>query len=132
MQNEVDLDFDPIVCLVTSIQHDNLLNEIQIVSGDFNRGEKPVLVEGKVERFLGINFKHSERLITGTDDAAGTSRAVPMWAKSGMHLGIWEDIKNSVSQRHDIQGEPFQLYSLGTFGATRVEEKKVIRVWSRE
>jgi hypothetical protein len=56
---------------------------------------------------------------------------VPVYAKSGLHLGIWNEIQNSISQREDIRGRPFQLYSLGTFGATRIEEKKVVRVWCR-
>lgn len=132
MANEVDIDSDPLVCVVTATQHDNLLGDIQVVSGDFGWKDAPVLKEGKLERFLGINFKHCERLTTGTDDAAGTSRAVPIYAKSGMYLGSWEEIKNSITQRHDLRGEPFQVYSLGTFGATRLEEKKITRVWCRE
>lgn len=129
MSYEVDLDADQIFCAVTSTEHDKLLNEIQIISREFN--ETPVLVQGKVQSFLGINFIHCERLTTGTDDAAGTSRAVPIWAKSGMHVGKWSDISASVSVRNDLQGEPFQAYVKGTFGATRLEEKKIIKVWCR-
>lgn len=132
MASEVDIDNDPLICVVTATQHDNLLNEVQIVSGDFGWKDAPVLKEGKLERFLGINFKHCERLTTGTDDAAGTSRQVPLYAKSGMHLGIWNDIQNSVDQRNDLQGKPWQLYSIGTFGGTRLEEAKVRRIWCRE
>lgn len=132
MANEVDVESDPLVCVVTATQHDNLLNEVQVVSADFGWKDAPVLKEGKLERFLGINFKHCERITTGTDDAAGTSRQVPLYAKSGMHLGIWNDIQNSIDQRKDLQGLPYQLYSMGTFGATRLEEKKIVRVWCRE
>lgn len=132
MSYEVDLDMDPIYCAVTSNEHDDLLGEAQVIDTDYN--DKPVLVDGKITRFLGINFIHCERLTaitTGTDDAAGTSLGVPVWAKSGMYLGMWEDIRTSVSQRHDLQGEPFQAYAYGTFGATRVEEKKIVKIWCR-
>lgn len=132
MANEVDIDHDPLICVVTAIQHDNLLADTQVISGDFGWKDAPVLKEGRLERFLGINFKHCERLTTGTDDLAGTSRAVPIYAKSGMYLGVWNDIQNSVDQRNDLQGKPWQLYSIGTFGGTRLEEKKVVRVWCRE
>lgn len=132
MAAEVDIDSDMLCCPVTAAQHDNLLNEVQVVSADFGWKDAPVLKEGKLERFLGINFKHCERLTTGTDDATGTSRQIPLYAKSGMHLGVWNDIQNSVSIREDIQGRPFQLYSMGTFGATRIEKKKVVRIWARE
>jgi hypothetical protein len=132
MANEVDLDSDPLMCPVTATQHDNLLNEVQVVSGDFGWKDAPVLLDGKLDRFLGINFKHCERLTTGTDDAAGTSRAIPLYAKSGMHLAIWGDIQNDIRQRGDLQGLPYQLYSMGTFGATRLEERKIVRIWCRE
>lgn len=129
--NEVDFEHDEIITVVKSTQHDNLLNEVQIISSDFNGGDRPVLKDGRVERFLGINIKQCERLQTGTDDAAGTSTMVPVYAKSGMHLGKWQDVQNSVDQRNDLQGKPWQIYSLMTIGATRLEEKKVIRVWCR-
>lgn len=129
MANEVDLDADPLTCIITSAEHDSLLNEIQVVSTDFN--EKPVLVEGKVTRFLGINFITCERLTTGTDDQSGTSRQVPLYARSGMYLGMWNDISTDVSRRNDLQGLPWQAYAYGTFGATRLEEKKVVRIWCR-
>lgn len=130
MANEVDLDNDPLFCVITAAQHDALLNEIQIISRDYN--ETPVLVNGKVQNFLGINFIHCERLLTGTDDQAGTSRRVPVFAKSGMHMGMWNDLTTDIDQRKDLQGIPWQAYVYGTFGATRLEEKKVVRVWARE
>lgn len=118
-----DLDEDEeLFCAINSIQHDNLLNEIQVISTDFN--EKPVLVEGKVTRFLGINFIHTERLpVNGS-----SQRRCPLWAKSGMHLGIWNDIKNDISIRKDLEGLPYQLYTEMTLGATRLEEKKVVEL----
>lgn len=120
-----DLDEDEeIFCAINSIQHDNLLNEVQIISSDFNGGDKPVLKDGKVERFLGINFIHLERLqLNGSNQ-----RRCPLWAKSGMHLGIWNDIKNDITQRKDLEGLPYQLYTEMTLGATRLEEKKVVEI----
>ena len=131
MASEVDIENDPIYCAVKATQHDNLLGEVQVVSADFGWKDMPVLKEGRLERFLGINFKHCERLTTATDDQSGTSTQVPMWAKSGMHLGIWNEIQNSVGQREDLRGKPWQIYTTGTFGATRLEEAKIRRVWCR-
>lgn len=129
MANEVDLENDPVYCVVKAKQHDNLLAEAQVISLDFN--EKPVLVTGMVTQFLGINIIRCERLTSGTDDLAGTSDAIPIFAKSGMHLGIWGDLSASISQRNDLRGEPWQAYVKGTFGATRLEEKKIVKVWCR-
>lgn len=132
MANEVDLDNDSIYCGITAKEADDLLNEIQIISSDFNGASAPVLTDGKVTRFLGINFIHCERLAVsslGTDDQSGSSTAIPMWAKSGMHLGIWNDMETDISQRKDIQGLPWQAYAKMTIGATRIEEKKTVKIW---
>jgi len=129
MANEVDLGSDQIFAVVKAKQHDNLLAEAQVISMDFN--DKPVLVDGMITRFLGINLIHSERITSGTDDASGTSDAIPVFAKSGMYLGTWNDISTDISQRKDLQGLPWQAYAYGTFGATRLEEKKVVKVWCR-
>lgn len=130
MQNEVDLDSDPLYCAITAKQHDDLLAEVQVIDADYNGG-KPVMEEGRIARFLGINFIHTELLNTGTDDASGTSTLVPIWAKSGMYLGMWNDLNADVSQRKDIQGLPWQAYAKGTFGGARLDEKRVIEVFCR-
>lgn len=126
MANEVDMEGDEIICVVTSKQHQDLLALSQIQSSDFNNTK--VLVDGKVTRFLGITFIHSELL--GTN--ASSERQVPMYAKSGMHLGIWNDIENNISKRNDLVGEPWQLYTKLSIGATRIEEKKVIQIACKE
>lgn len=122
MAAEVDLDMDPLCCVVTAQQHDNLLAEAQVISTDFN--DRPVLVDGKLSRFLGINFIHCERLNVDGDNY----RRVPVFAKSGMHLGLWNDITTDISQRKDLAGLPFQSYVYMTAGATRLEEEKVVEI----
>lgn len=119
-----------VFCVAGAKQLDNLLAEVQVVSSDFNGGS-PVLREGRIERFLGIEFIHSERLGTGTDDASGTSTPCYIWQKEGMHVGLWNDISTDVAQRKDLQGLPWQAYVYMTAGATRLEEKRVVKAWAR-
>jgi hypothetical protein len=115
---------EQLFCAITAAQNDDLLNEYQVVSKEFNAGDAP-LVEGNViKRFLGFNFIHTEELAVN----GSSQRRVPAWAKSGMHLGVWNDIKTDISVRKDIEGLPTQLYVEGTFGATRTEEKKVVEI----
>lgn len=129
MSNYVDLDQDAIYMAINGVNHDSLLAEVQVISTEFN--DKPVMVEGKITRFLGIDFIHTELVSTGTDDQAGTSTSLPCWAKSGAYAGIWMDMVTDVSQRKDLQSLPYQAYVMGTFGGTRLEEKKVVQVWAR-
>ncbi len=119
-----------IYCAINAANHDTLLSEIQVISTDFNT--RPVLGEdGMVQTFMGINFVHTELLTTGTDDQSGTSTQTPMWLKSGAYLGIWGDVSTDIAQRKDLQGLPYQAYVYGTFGGTRLEEKKVVQIWTR-
>jgi len=129
MANEVDLDSDPIYCAIDADEHNNLLNEVQIVNTDYN--DRPVLVDGRIRSFLGINFLHYEAVTTATDDQSGTSKQIPMWAKSGMHLGMWNGVETNITQREDLSGRPWQAYLAMTLGATRLEEDKIVRVWAR-
>lgn len=122
MAAEVDIDNDPLIMPVTSVQHDNLLAEIQVVSLDFN--EKPVMVEGKITRFLGFQLVHTEKLTVN----GSSYRRIPAYAKSGMHLAMWNDVTSDVSIRRDLAGLPVQVYAYGTFGATRSEEKKFVEI----
>jgi len=122
MANEVDVDNDPMYCIVTSKQLDNLLAEAQVTSRDFN--DRLVLTDGKIASFLGINFIQCERVPTN----GSSQHRCPVYVKSGMYMGMWDDIKTSISQRNDLQGEPWQVYATGTFGATRIEEKRIVEI----
>lgn len=119
---QVDMESDPITVVVTAKQEDNLLAEAQVISLDFN--DRPVLVDGRLTRYLGMTIVHCERL-----DVDGSSyRRIPVYAKSGMHLGLWNDITTDVSQRKDLAGLPWQSYVYMTVGATRLEEEKVVEI----
>lgn len=125
LANEVDMDMDPIYCLITATQHDNLLAETQVTSLDFN--ERPVLADGKITRFMGINFVDIQRL--GVDSSS--YRRVPIFAKSGVTLGIWNDINTSIEKRAD-KNDAMQVLVKGMFNATRTDEKKVVEVLCSE
>jgi hypothetical protein len=122
MANQVDLESDPITVVVTARQHDDLMAEAQVISMDYT--DRPVLMDGKVTRFLGMDFIVCERL--GVDGSS--YRRVPVFAKSGMYLGIWDDVKTDISQRKDLQSMPWQAYVTMTAGATRLEENKIVEI----
>lgn len=125
MAAEVDIDAEQLFVGITASQHDNMLNEAQAVSLDYN--SKPVLVDGRITAFMGFNFIHSERVPGGASYAGSLSTGgqtfVPFWAKSGVALGLWNDIGASVDRRPDKRNS-MQVYVTGTFGATRLEEKR--------
>jgi len=127
MANHVDLDMETPILPITAADHDALLGEIQVVSRDFNGGA-PVLQNGRISEFMGFRFVHCELVETV---CAGTNEVtIPVWVPSGMYLGMWNDFTANVSQRNDLQGEPWQLYTKMTVGATRLEENRVYAIES--
>ena len=127
----VDLESESIYCAITASDHDALLNEIQVASLDFN--SQPVMVDGQVRRFLGINFIPVEFSDTTSYPQAsaalvsGGVRSVPVWVPSGMQLGMWNDVTVKVAERPDKR-HSVQTYISTTVGATRIEEKRVVQI----
>jgi hypothetical protein len=119
--NHVDLEAESPFLVIGSKQESDLLNQVQVVSTEFN--DKPVLVDGKVTRFLGFDIVVSERL-TVTSNV----RQVIAGVASGMYLGMWKDQTNRVSIRNDLSGEPYDLYTSTSYGATRLEQGRVVQV----
>jgi len=99
----------------------DLLNQVQVVSTEFN--DRPVLTDGVVSRFLGFDIKYSERL-TSTSNV----RQNMAYVKSGLYLGIWKDTQNDVSQLKHLSGLPWQIYTMMSSGATRLEPGRLLQV----
>jgi hypothetical protein len=105
---------------ISSYEHDALLKEMQVVNKDY--GNSAVLVDGKVKRFMGVDFIITERLTI-----ASGNRLIPLWLKSGMHLGMWDEVRAEIGPRAD-KGYATQVYLAMTLGATRTQLGKQIRI----
>jgi hypothetical protein len=140
LEADLDIDNDQLFAVISAKQHDDLLNEAQAVSLDYNN--RPVLVDGKITSFMGFNFIHSERIpgAANYNNLAGLSSSdtdgqyvansrwiVPVFAKSGVALGMWNDIQASVDRRADKRNS-YQVYVTGTFGGARLEEKRCVLI----
>lgn len=125
LSNEVDVDMDPLYIAVTAKQLDDLLGTTEVTSSDYNTVK--ALVQGQVDTFLGFKFIHTELL--GVN--ANSYRRVIAWAKSGLHLGMWNDVNAKISERSD-KSYATQVYVKGTFGSTRTEEGKVVEILCSE
>ncbi len=127
MVAEVDLDNDVATVIISPTQHAELLNQVEVISTDFNL--KPILdQDGRVRHFMGFNIVISNRL----DSSGSTNRHVIAFVKSGMYLGIWEELVHNVTVRDDLSSQPWQLFSKNTAGATRLEQGKVLRILCAE
>jgi hypothetical protein len=122
---------DPMYCAVTTLDHDSMLAETQIINSDYSGNvDRPALVDGIVQRFLGINFvivEFTDTVYSASTTMGQATRLVPLWVKSGLHLGLWNDTETKIDQRPD-KNYSYQWYVRCTVGATRLQEKKMVQI----
>ena len=126
LDNDVDIDMEEIYIAVSPKQHDDLLALTTVVSTDFN--DRPVLVDGRVRKFLNMNIIISTRLPTD----ANSYRRNPVWVPSGMGCGVWKEINGVIRKRPDLQGEPDYAEASMMKNFTRLEEAKCVEIKSSE
>ena len=99
----------------------NLLATTETTSADYNTVK--ALVEGRINHFMGFDFIRTQRLLTDSN----SYRRVMAWNKSGIRLGIGQDIRARVTERSDKRFSMYAYYCM-TIGATRMEEEKVVEI----
>lgn len=122
-QNSVDPSITRYI-VVSPEQIEDLLNTTSVTSSDFNTVK--ALATGTVDSFVGFKFIVSNRL---KDD--GTSRECYAWAEDGMKLAIGKEPTAQITQRAD-KSYATQVYYCASFGATRMEEAKVVQILCNE
>jgi hypothetical protein len=109
---------------ISADQETALLNETEITSGDFNT--QRVLVNGRLDTWYGFKFIRTELL-----PLISTVRTCFAWCKSGMKLGIGASDLTRVEQRAD-KGYSTQAYAKRHYGAVRMNEKAVVRIFCQQ
>lgn len=139
--NEVDKSIKRYVAMGSS-QLEALLGQTEVTSSDYNSIK--ALVMGDVDTFMGFKFVFSERLPrsstnitynkdsgvvgsgTGTITAANSRRCFA-WAEDGLLLATAEELFTSIDilpSKHFLS----QIYASQNYGATRMEEEKVVEI----
>lgn len=114
--------------VIGSNQHADLRNQALVTSSDFNQNGG-VLVNGLVTRFMGFDIIVSERLPTITDKGSDTNqRGCLAFVKSGIYLGFWLDTKTEVFRDFTKSGNPWDINTMHSMGATRTELGKVVQI----
>jgi len=114
----------PRYIVVSPEQIEDLLNNTTVTSQNYNTVRS--LVQGEVSTFVGFQFITSNRL---NDD--GTSRLCFAFAQDGMKLAIGKDVTARIDERSD-KSYSTQVFYCSVFGATRMEEEKVVQIACNE
>lgn len=117
-----------ITLVIGSQQHADLRNQALVTSSEFNQ-RGGVLENGVVTRYMGMDIIVSERLPTITDkNSAANQRGCLAFVQNGLYLGMWMDTKTEVFRRPDMSSNPWDINTMVSFGATRLELGRVIQI----
>ena len=124
----IDLaDVDPSLprhIIVSPKQITDLLGTTEVTSSDFNTVK--ALAQGDINSFLGFNFVVSNRLAIAT-----SKRDCIAFVSDGIGLAVGKDSTARIDERAD-KGYATQVYYSAAFGATRMEEDKVVKIEAYE
>ena len=120
-RNEVD-EMHPRFFICSAEEMDNLLGTTEVTSSDFNTVR--ALVHGEFDTFLGFKFIRSERLRKEPSD---NSRKCYAYAMPAICFKVWMEPSVTADRRPDKRNA-WQLYTSGSWGATRLEDEMVVEV----
>ena len=102
----------------------DLLGTTEVTSSDYNVVK--ALASGDINSFLGFNFVVSNRLAV-----ASSIRDCFAFVNDGIALAVGKDVTARIDERAD-KGYATQVYYSAAFGATRMEEEKVVKIQAYE
>lgn len=126
---DTELDEPDILCLAASPKSLlNLWNEAIVTSSDFRQfsGGKP-FDTGILSSFFGVKLLVTTGL---SDRKTGDIQTIPMWLKSKVVYGDWKNAETDVWRDRDTGGDRIRFKFTG--GATRLEEKGVVKIFCDE
>lgn len=120
-------DWDPTTeqafMVIAPKQYKNLMALSKVQSSDFNGGA-PVIRDGKLVNLFGVEIISVSPTIL---PITSTTREVLMFTKSGVCMGVWDDMKTRVDERAD-KFHAKQILTEMTVGAVRSELGKVVKI----
>lgn len=127
LEEAVDWDAaEELYMAVTAWQINSMLREDKATSADY--AAIKALVRGEIETFMGIKFIRVHPTVL---TKSGDVRQCPVWTRQGLLLGIADDVMVDVGPRRDKRNS-VQAYVCASFGATRMWEEQVVRVYCDE
>jgi len=124
-----DTDDEETFIMCTAHQLTTLLSDTTATSSDYNTIK--ALVQGEIDTYVGFKFI---RMSVDLLPAQSGDRPCYFWRKSGVVLSIGEGESGTtarITERPD-KSYSMQVFYSGSYGAVRLEEAKVGRLWAND
>lgn len=110
--------------VVTARQITNLLGDDKLTSADY--AAVKALVGGQIDSFMGFQFVRCQRL-----KVTGGVRTCFAYTGDAIVFGVQQEPMTVASERPDKR-HAWQIYTSGAWGAVRLDDKRVVRVFCTE
>lgn len=122
-----DLDKEDIYIAVTADQIDDLSNEIELKSKDYQEEAGPQFSRtGKLTKVWNHVFIEYQNLTTKTSGGNLLQR-VPAWLKSTYALGVWQDVNSETIADSSRRGELY-MWAEANMDGRRLDETGVVEI----
>lgn len=122
-------DDDPLYCVVTPKQIDDLLAIAQASATPLNAYNIEQLKSGKPGLLMGINWIPTNRVPVKSSDP--TVRLCPVFSKKNIMVGVWQDIKGDAWNDTSAKNLPY-VYVSAYIDAVRNQDKGVVVIECKE
>lgn len=125
-KNDVDVESEVITCVVNSVMAEKLRSAGIYISNDYMNNK--VLSGKSLTPYGPINFVQYEAVPTGAEGDTGNEKTVyklPIFCRSGVGLGKWEDVKVRIGELPN-KNYAWHVFMEFALGATRLEEAKCL------
>lgn len=123
-RNYVNLNLGDLVFVGSASQEADMFNDDKFVNTRYRRTH--VLEDADSNEFFKVHFIFLEEM-----PLAATVRSCALFPSSAMHLGTWESLTVELGKNPNKKFN-WQLYMHQNVGATRTQEKKVVRIFNKE
>jgi hypothetical protein len=121
-------DDDPLYAAITPKQKDDLLAIAAATNQSLNSFAVEQLQSGKPTMLMGINWILTNQV---PKKAAGGPRAVPVWSKRNIVVGVWQPIKGDAWNVPSMKNKPY-VYVSAMIDAVRLQDKGVVVIECQE
>lgn len=125
--SDAEADDEPITLALRAHDLTALLRTTEVTSSDYN--DVKALVDGKITSFMGFNFVKlpQARFDEAGAVSAGNYYRLPAYGKSAMLYAPMAEV-NIQAAPDPTKGFNTRLYGSASFGATRIEEARIVEI----
>jgi hypothetical protein len=131
----IDLPGTPVNVAMNANAWRSLLEDDKLTSADFNSLRAIENAGFSDGSFMGLRFFITELLPDVSDagyDSGAAANRVFVYRQDALEFGVAQEPSTFIDPRPDLRTRPWQAYCMGAWGASRIEDVRVVRIHAKK